>query len=611
MTGSTGLLNFFVLEATEYVDQLDALLGAAGPAGPDAEAFTRAARALRGSATMAKLTGISALAAAVERLGRALRERALPWTPLLRGALTAAVDDLRQLVRGARNWGEAEESRAQTRTAELLGFAPLAARTASPTPVVTSSGALFVVSGCTDVASALSAAAARPGSPEPVAEALRRLRALRGVAALRDHPPLPDVLDAVERAARPVESRPGPLEPAALVVLSTAARLLRRAADELRAGRRLDVSAPEMAAFDDAVAALDRARAESSRVVPIAELYPDGDGPHVLHAAPAPATTLAERFRLEAAAAGEHLRRTVAEARAAQRALADQPPRTTPGRGVPRLTDPPVAVAARDLARLVRSFGHASLADAVAAATERLDPANGVDLAAADAIAALFVSQRRPVEELERRAAEFVGARAAATLVNVGLAPLPPRPATPRSGLAAVAGAATAAAIAPTVPPAPTPSPAPAESPEPEEEPEPLPVPTPRPEPVPEPEPEPEPELPPEPERRPEPVAASAAEERATLAAPTGRDLHALLESGIAGITRLQTESEVAAASGAPRRRSGTPDEAVPIGELLYRGRAALGRALELRDEIRREGGTPSTEQLDELFDLLDLAALP
>ena len=164
MTGPTGLLNFFVLEATEYVDQLDGLLNSAGPSGPDADAFTRAARALRGSATMARLTGISALAAAVERLGRALRERALPWTPVLSGALTSAVDDLRQLVRGARSWGEAEEARAQERTAELLGFAPIAARTASPTPVVTSSGALFVVSGCTDIAGALSAAAARCAS---------------------------------------------------------------------------------------------------------------------------------------------------------------------------------------------------------------------------------------------------------------------------------------------------------------------------------------------------------------------------------------------------------------------------------------------------------------
>ena len=51
-----------------------------------------------------------------------------------------------------------------------------------------------------------------------------------------------------------------------------------------------------------------------------------------------------------------------------------------------------------------------------------------------------------------------------------------------------------------------------------------------------------------------------------------------------------------------------TPGDVVPIESLLYEGRSALGRALELRDEIRRGGGAPSTEQLDELFDLLDLA---
>ncbi|HEX6630223.1 MAG TPA: hypothetical protein VF048_03990, partial [Gemmatimonadaceae bacterium] len=130
--------------------------------------------------------------------------------------------------------------------------------------------------------------------------------------------------------------------------------------------------------------------------------------------------------------------------------------------------------------------------------------------------------------------------------------------------------------------------------------------------------PEPQPER--QPDRHPErePVPAPVAGEEplaatATTATPTGRDLHALLESGIAGISRLQSESEERAV--APRRAApGNGDAAadtVPIDALLYRGRAALGRAIELRDEIRREGGAPSSEQLDELFDLLDLAALP
>src|SRR5256884_7614853 len=51
-----GFLDFFILEASEYVEQLDGLLARAVPTtGPDAEVMIRHARALRGSATMAKI----------------------------------------------------------------------------------------------------------------------------------------------------------------------------------------------------------------------------------------------------------------------------------------------------------------------------------------------------------------------------------------------------------------------------------------------------------------------------------------------------------------------------------------------------------------------------
>jgi len=46
----------------------------------------------------------------------------------------------------------------------------------------------------------------------------------------------------------------------------------------------------------------------------------------------------------------------------------------------------------------------------------------------------------------------------------------------------------------------------------------------------------------------------------------------------------------------------------VPIDALLYRGQAAIERAIELREQIRRGGGQASPESLDEIFDLLELA---
>ena len=51
------------------------------------------------------------------------------------------------------------------------------------------------------------------------------------------------------------------------------------------------------------------------------------------------------------------------------------------------------------------------------------------------------------------------------------------------------------------------------------------------------------------------------------------------------------------------------PEETiVPIESLLYRGRAALDRAIEIRDEIRRTESAADADALEELFDLLELA---
>lgn len=73
----------------------------------------------------------------------------------------------------------------------------------------------------------------------------------------------------------------------------------------------------------------------------------------------------------------------------------------------------------------------------------------------------------------------------------------------------------------------------------------------------------------------------------------------ALIDGSIEALQALRT------------RPLGTPialveDEVVPIETLLYRGRAALDRAVELRDAVR--GNPPDQGALDELLDLLELA---
>ena len=81
MAMSNDPLNFFVLEAGERLEHLDAVLAGAGANGPDAAEFVRYARTLRGAAIMHKLTGMADLAHAAERAGRALRDGTAKWRP--------------------------------------------------------------------------------------------------------------------------------------------------------------------------------------------------------------------------------------------------------------------------------------------------------------------------------------------------------------------------------------------------------------------------------------------------------------------------------------------------------------------------------------------------
>jgi hypothetical protein len=78
-----------------------------------------------------------------------------------------------------------------------------------------------------------------------------------------------------------------------------------------------------------------------------------------------------------------------------------------------------------------------------------------------------------------------------------------------------------------------------------------------------------------------------------------GSALESLLASGISGLGRLGSE---------PFSTPAEIDDTLPIGDLIYKGRGALDRALELRNEIRVRGTPPAVDEIDELFALLDLA---
>ena len=410
----SGVLDLFILQASDYIDQLDGALNAAGPQGPDGEALARAARMLRGSATMTKVLGVAEVAAGLERVGRALREGSLLWEPGLRGTLTAAVDDLKILVRAVREWGQPEEKRAQARASELGRYAPQLAR--GNTPSAAASGNAFLANEAAEIAVGLDQLLAHPGDTMLLGSVLARVRGLRGVAATRDLPPLAEVVDALEHAAKPLElsAAPAPSQ-LQLDLFTAAASLLRRVAIELRSLGRPDAASPEVMRFMAAAAALADTATIDDRIVPIADLFFRDGGPHVVTSAPNPPTTPAQRFRLEGVSQAEHLLRLVSDAQDARDPAARE-----------RLSRE-LRAAVHALRAAAESFGEESMArylDSASTAVAMLDPST---LATLRNIAALMADPARGGEfsaELSRLTA--MTATTPLVTAPVITAPVPP-----------------------------------------------------------------------------------------------------------------------------------------------------------------------------------------
>jgi chemotaxis protein histidine kinase CheA len=124
MTAPGRLLDFFTLEAGEYLTRLERLVTGQTMQASDATHFAAAARGLRGSATMAKAMGVSDLAATVERIATGVVQGAVAWDPELQRALVGAVEDLKLLVRSVRGWSSEQDQRVRDTVGRLSRFAP-------------------------------------------------------------------------------------------------------------------------------------------------------------------------------------------------------------------------------------------------------------------------------------------------------------------------------------------------------------------------------------------------------------------------------------------------------------------------------------------------------
>jgi chemotaxis protein histidine kinase CheA len=532
MSSSAGFLDFFILEANDYVEELDGVLGRGGVMGPrpDVEAIQRLARALRGSATMAKLTPFADLAAGIERIGRALHARTLNWDPALAGALIAAVDDLKILLRSARTWSAADAQRATDRTAELSRLAPVSATRSSPTGVEARPSATpFLATEAANVAAGLELLTTRPADSTTAANVLGRIRALRGVAGVREIGAFAEVLESTEEAARPLELTGEALPPEANALLHAAADLLRALSATLKSGGDANAPSPELESFVQAQDRWAERNDERDRVVPIADLFYADDSSGIVEPAAHPPTTMSERFRLELVSQGEHLRAVLDAARGTPVGIQTSQTRRRLRRSL------------RSLQATSESFGESMIASALGELADVVDR-----------------GEERTVAVLDRVASVLIQPAAEGGTLAVQL----------RDALTATAPQASAR---------PAPEPTPTKVPEHTPVIAPPPVPTPV----------------AAPERREEPSPAPAS--------PAQDNFLAALDSSIAALHALASRPISAPVP--------TVDEAlVPIESLLYRGRAALERAVEIKDQLRRGGATSDPDALEELFDLVELA---
>src|SRR4029077_8140893 len=193
-----GMSDFFALEAGEYLERLDGLL-ATGDS-PSADEIVRLARALRGSALMANQHAIARAAAGLEALTRAVREGRRAWDPQTKQLALRGVDDLKIFVRKAASWTEGDTAKAEALAQELEQVAgrPSAQVRAAEALGLDAGVRAFVAREGAAIASALDRAAqslkANPGAQDPLPLVLRTIQPLRGLAALNDLPPLPDLV---------------------------------------------------------------------------------------------------------------------------------------------------------------------------------------------------------------------------------------------------------------------------------------------------------------------------------------------------------------------------------------------------------------------------------
>ncbi|HYR99537.1 MAG TPA: hypothetical protein VEO58_11010 [Gemmatimonadales bacterium] len=558
-----GMSDFFALEAGEYLERLDGML-AKGDS-PSADEIVRLARALRGSALMANQLAIARAAAGLEVLARAVREGRRAWDPQIQQLALRAVDDLKIFVRRAGSWTDADTAKAEALAVELEQVAgrPSAQIRAVEALGLDAGARAFVAREGAAIAGALERAAqalrANPAAHDPLQHVMRALQPLRGLAALTDLPPLPDLLEGIERAIGEL-SRSGLVPPTTVVELfKVAGSAIARAAREVAERGRPDPEGPDFRQFAGLVVRFMESEPDA---VSIGSLYYSDSGPHIVSRG-VPAARPSTLGKLELVSHGEHLRQAADSLERAPSATQRELRAHTLGTTF----------------RALANAGGGVLADRVAqfAIAGREAVASGIAVSSAAAFAAELrragdLLARSGTGDEEALATELDTLTVALRAIQAGAAPAPPR--------------------APAAP-APAPRPAPASRPTPPPAATPV---------VPGVKATPAPQAEPAMAETPDLVGSWAAYQR-------------LLERGIGSASLAELIAGVqsapaAAAPGSPLAAPAAP-AVVDVRALLYRGDRALQRAKELRAAAKRVSGDELRALVDEVCDLVALALEP
>jgi len=550
--------DFFALEAGEYLERLDGLL--AKGSSPSADEIVRLARALRGSALMASQPAIARTAAGLEAVARAVREGRRAWDPQTQQLALRGVDDLKIFVRRAGSWTEADTAKAEALAQQLeqLAGRPSAQIRAVEALGLDAGARAFVAREGAAIAGALERAAqalrANPLAHDPLQHVVRALQPLRGLAALTDLPPLPDLLEGIERAIGELSG--SGLEPPANVgeLFQVAGSAIARAAREVAERGRPD---PDGADFRQFAGLLVKFMESEPDAVSIGSLYYSDSGPHIVQRG-VPAARPSTLGKLELVSHGEHLRQAADSLERAPSATQRELRAHTLG----------------STFRALANAGGGVLADRAAhfAAAAREAVASGIAVSSPAAFAAelrragdlLARSSTGDEEalatELDALTAALRGIQPGAPAAAPPLSPAPPPP--PR-----------AAPVVPVERAAPPPAPAP----------------------------------------RVEQVISETPDLVGSWAA-----YQRLAEGGIGAASLAElvggAQSAPVAPAPGPPGPSGLPapaPSAVDVRALLYRGERALSRAQELRAAAKQTSGEALRELVEEVCDLVALALEP